>query len=537
LLGESLFGFAPEFTFAAINCLAGVVGFWAIYVISRLLGDSRTGKIAIMLCAFSSGAMLLFFGHIETYAWPVALGLWSINFTIRYTRGLSSLLPAVAFALAAAAFHAIALPFLFSVLAVAVIKYLSSRDNSTGREYRFIFLIMIAGSIVFAFAGDYIGMPGVFVSLYPEPDNPYWALSLDHLRDIANALIFLAPAGILLLVASLFQQNTESEPDNENTLALFALATFLPAFWIDPALGAMRDWDLLSFYGIPLSICGACRFINRTPGYSHGAIAVGALVIVFVHLTPNLIEKRNPDTAVRFLDSALNNDPHYQITYLKGGRLLSWGTVLSHMNQNQRSKKYYERRIQAMRSSRDAWHNLGLIHIEDNKYDSAIYCFQNAVNYYAHDTTSWYMLAQAHLSLLQYREALASISRAEQLNPRDPLIHDIYGIVLMQTREYESGITHFHQSLRLEPGSDETRTNLGIAFAMARQPDSAYYHLKLALRANPDLLGIYPALLDAEIALGKYDECKRDLELLIRIDPRNAVIDRIESALRKAPGN
>ena len=112
----------------------------------------------------------------------------------------------------------------------------------------------------------------------------------------------------------------------------------------------------------------------------------------------------------------------------------------------------------------------------------------------------------------------------------------MFGIILMQNRQIDSAIIQLRKSLELDPSSAESRANFGIVFAMNKEYDSAYHHLKIAQSANSQLLGIYPPLLDVELALGKYAECQRDLNYLRKLDPRNTVISRIDAALRNARG-
>ncbi|MCK4858298.1 MAG: hypothetical protein KAT58_10040 [candidate division Zixibacteria bacterium] len=342
---NSLLGFAAETTFAIVNSIGGVVGIWALYRIATLLTSDQAERWFILVGSLSSGAVILFFGYIEHYTWAMSIGLWSVYWLVKHIQHSCAIWPSVLFAVLASAFHLVALPFLAATVVTMVLLKADQQDRPLrSLVTKFLILILITsftGAITSQFAGKW----QVLVPLWPVAGNPYWFLSLAHLIDMVNLIILIAPFGVVAAIVGLISSKwrTSRVGMEGTTLAGVSAFAFLAAFWIDPTIGAARDWDLLAVFGFPLSLWGVHSICQRLPKDSARIKYLPAMLIVMlICIIPNLIEKNDLNRAVVRLDTMLWHDAHYQKDYRQAERCLPWGHALSYnVGDMERSVKYF----------------------------------------------------------------------------------------------------------------------------------------------------------------------------------------------------
>ncbi|MDH4158222.1 MAG: tetratricopeptide repeat protein, partial [candidate division Zixibacteria bacterium] len=433
----AIFGLEAEPAFALANCVGGVVALWAIFLLSRALTQSTGQRWLVLVAALSSGSIIRFFGYIENYTWAAALGLWSLYYSVRVVQSRTGAAAAFVSALLAAAFHLIALPY----LAVAALAWWLRRRTKqlplppALKPTLLIALVSLAAVALLQLTP----LAPVFVPFWPKAQNPYWLLSGQHIRDVLNLAILVAPLGVMTLIYMLISRRfrIESQPEEKllaTTVVLFGLA----AFWINPELGAVRDWDLLAYYGIPFSMLAALM-LSRIAGQNagHAPLVFGMVIVALVHVVPNLMEKNNPAAAVARLDDYLWQDAHYQENCDQASRCLAWGYLLrTDVGDIGRARKYFERRLRAKEDSDAAWVNLGQIYFDGGQYDSAAYCLARANSYLPNDASVLNKLANAEMNCGRPASALEFARQAEILEPDDASIQTTLGTLLYRMQQY-----------------------------------------------------------------------------------------------------
>ena len=146
--------------------------------------------------------------------------------------------------------------------------------------------------------------------------------------------------------------------------------------WLDPELGAPRDWDLLSYFGIPGSLLAAL-LITRSGGNSK-VLAIQSMVCCVLILSPQIYEKTHLPVALSRLDGLLWSDPHYATSYRGGKVAIQWGALLHEANRDDLALKYFRRCMQGGAFKDVAWYNLGAIYLQAGKGDSAEASMRNA---------------------------------------------------------------------------------------------------------------------------------------------------------------
>ncbi len=82
-------------------------------------------------------------------------------------------------------------------------------------------------------------------------------------------------------------------------------------------------------------------------------------------------------------------------------------------------------------------------------------------------------LALASYMRKNYRQALEDITKAEKMDPRDPEVHTIKGLIYFNLREYDRAERAYKKALKLDKGFTQARYNLcGLYLTVKRWDDA-----------------------------------------------------------------
>jgi len=526
---------------AIFNSLGGVAGFWAAYRIAGTLTKDWDRKLFLIAAAFSSGSVVLFFGYVENYTWVTSLGLWTFYFSLQVLDGRKKPWMLLILAVLSLAYHAITLPFV--LVAIAAVSMRRSRTHKvfgflTFSQTMWVFTIG-AGLVVLVSQATNLfqtfGLPHPFVPIWPEAANNYLAFSVAHLIDIVNLALLIAPLGLMLILFNLVSGRIQATNGDrkQQLLGLIALLTSLASFWIDPELGAPRDWDLLSFPGIPLSLWAAYRFTSANAfGSRVPTMILPAFLIIVLSIGPNIYEKNHPEIAVERLDRQLWQAPQYQTDYDEANRGLSWGTMLvDQLKRDDLAAKYFHRRLSVVPSSASAWFNLGQVYSTRSREDSAAISFENAVKYDPDNPRYLLKLVGARQKQGRFAEALPLITKCEEIDPANPTVQTNFGIVLYRLGREREAVAHFQRAYNLSHGAIEESSNLGSAYFGLGLNDSACIYLTRAVEIGSKAPRVYESLIQAQLAMGKTEEASATLYRYRAINPQAQDIDYYRNQL------
>lgn len=527
---SSWFGVSAQTTYAVLSSLAGVFGVWALYKIARVLAVSHSSRWFIFIAALTGGTVILFFGYVESYTLPTVLSLWSIYFTLCYLKGNCRLVPAVVAALGALFFHLIFTPFLVVVLLAPAVRNRVLREEPFSSLVLKINLTAVFLSFVIALVFQLTAYDQVFVPIWPTPENFYWFLSGAHLVDVANQLLLLSPVGVATGLLLLFSKRLRKVPCSPESalLGMTVVVTFLVAFWVNPKLGYMRDWDLLSQFGFPLALWGG-YFLARA--LSEKQILTRALpasvVVALVVIVPNLIEKNDLATAVHRLDEKLWSDIHYQVDYRDGERCIPWGYILSsNVNEPERALKYFRRRYEIKKDDYLALSNIGEVYYSRGELDSAYSFLSRAVTLNPDNPRLYEQLAKVTGAMGNDIEAKGHAEKALRYKTDNPSALTQLGISLSKMLRFEEALVYFRRAFELGPDVVEHNLNLGIVLIDLQVFDSAYYYLNRGLVLSKGKLDNNPLVLFkigvAEQALGNKTAALEHLQKSVALDRNNA---------------
>lgn len=477
---SAIFGASPETSFAICSSIGGVVGWLGLY---RLIcsvdtkGDSRSFLFA---ATCTSGAVLLFCGHIELYVWAAAAYLWFLAKCHTPQSG-GQLLSASLAGVFTVALNLMLLP------AVATLLLILLRDrwkslNSIIKPGRLLVAVACA-SLLGAIALQWYGVEYGTVPLIPRPDNPYAILSWSHLSDMLNVLLFAAPLVVIVLLRSDVLRTMSSHW----ILVSAFTVPFLVALWIDVDAGAVRDWDLLSLFGLPLSLFLA---IALSRGRTMKSLQRGAFVfacLALFLLAPYLYERIDTTSSVNRLHTIISNDPHYQQNYDHGFRNLSWGALLNdRVGRPDLAEFYIRRRVEAEPTCAISRSNLAVLLFQQKQRDSAEVYFRAA--YVLEPTNEAYRARLQEVLLLQ-----GDWEDAAKLVPDNAIGDSIQilalrrcGLELLSVGNNHSALTCFRISDSLNENSWMDRLAIAVACSRIGWIDSTRVYCLQAEALCPD---------------------------------------------------
>jgi Flp pilus assembly protein TadD len=511
---------SPSDTISLISAIGGVIGFWAIYRLAGLLTEDKAGKWFLLFAAMSSGSVMLFFGYVENYTWATAVGLWSLALSIGYVKGRSKLWYAVLLAVIATAFHVAAIVF----LAAAALAWVVTRNASFGiqpsRVLKLTALLAVAGSLAIAFLVQVTPVRDYLVLVWPIAENPYWMLSPAHLADMVNVAVLVAPfAVVAVLFFPVLRKLRKPEQPEYYILAATALLAFIASFWINPELGAPRDWDLLSIFGLPASLWGARRILVGFAGVQARSSAVfGAVAVCAICIVPNVIEKNNVSLAVNKLDPLLWEDPHYQVDYKRADRCEPWAYTLYYEagTPADRTIKYYERALKADPSSYMTWFNVGNMFKAMGDMKSAYRSLVRSVQINPNDLRPLSNLSKLEMQMDLFDDAVKHAQMAAKLDPNHPIVQTDLGIALSLVGNSDGALQAFRRAYTLDPSSWEYKMNLGLGYANVGQDDSALTYLRVVLTPpphRPPKASVYASLAEVAIAERQFSIAEQAIKL------------------------
>ncbi len=297
LVGSSLW------SYRIIDFVAGLFYLNGIRLLVRL-GTSPVEKAIIALAFLCTATIQFYFGYVESYGLLNLFILYYLYFGWKCVRERRlTVLPVVFFVMATLS-HLSGVALLPSL----VVLY----KNKFRTVYRSAVVLAIP-AVVGAIA---LGRHWKFaVTLIPDNYSSYSLFSVAHLRDLLCLLLLVSPAFYLALISK------DRKKDKAVIFTVVALAgTFLFTLLFDPVLGAIRDWDIMSVFALPLAAVIALRAPRR-------AIVVGILAATIVaRIVPWIVFNTQQQT--EFVKRILNDDLHYSAQYANGDRLVSWGYLL-----------------------------------------------------------------------------------------------------------------------------------------------------------------------------------------------------------------
>jgi tetratricopeptide (TPR) repeat protein len=520
-------GFESYETIALRSCFAGGIFVFAVLEIGRLLFDERRKRIAFSAVVFTTGAMQLFFGYVETYSLATAfLSLFCLA-TLLYARGKSPIWAPVLLLVICASLHLLTLGAGLALL-FAYLYRSRARQRFSKLEFAAMAAVplLLAAIYFIIFHSMGFSMREIF---YPAARKEYEGIfflgiqrkgyllerytlfSLPHLIDIANEILlvssfglFLCLIGFLGLMRSKDVQGGHGTPcryghNTESGKSLTAKAEFLhrPEPWIlfltaaaylavtlvaAPLLGARKDWDVFAPPWIFISMLGVYLFLDVfSDERFRGRIL---LIVVMVSLL---------GSAPWILSNARVDLDEYLAELGKGDMYLQEGL-------DQRALEHFEQALQ-INFSPELAYKVARLRMKAGDMEGAERMLKQAIReenrselaLFLEQEDAHFALGSISLGQGQVDDAISHFNQALdlwQFRHNGAFTHapDVYyhlGVAYLEKQDMKSAEEAFVRSIE---SGDVPLAHLALAKLYARDPERknlAQKHLSIYLQKNP----------------------------------------------------
>lgn len=278
------FGVSIKQAFILLNTFFGLlyVTIW-LYAVSKYI-RSLLGKITWSLIGLTSPLLLIYFGHIETYA-PVYLPLliWLVVFLKQVeTKQKRPLIWLFLILLIGFKFHTLFILLLPALLVSTFRTFFPDFKPEVFRFKRIITIIFIPilcfGILAYFFIfNDHVDprtlqnfedIDRLFLPLFSpaSPLDKYNLFSWNHILDYINIFFLWSPAILLSIILAIYYWRYFKEDSMEiNMLVLTALIFLAFLFAINPLFSMPMDWDLFMFPVPVLLALGLVSFSKISP--------------------------------------------------------------------------------------------------------------------------------------------------------------------------------------------------------------------------------------------------------------------------------
>lgn len=135
------------------------------------------------------------------------------------------------------------------------------------------------------------------------------------------------------------------------------------------------------------------------------------------------------------------------------------------------------------------------------------------------DPTNEDIVASYGLTLAQVgrvQEGLTFVEKARALDPLSANANGIYSGLMVWMRRYDEAINAAKVALAIDPNNALLHQGLGFSYTYKNQPDSAANHFQIAFRVDSTLFNGRANLVFASAVKGRWDEARRQRDLLLR---------------------
>jgi hypothetical protein len=418
------------------------------FLLGLFLITKNKVNLIFSLCVVSAFAVMqFFFGYVESYTFRfVTMFLYSLSAVNNLRDGKISISTIFLFCLAVA-FHISNIVLLPSLIYLLVMKY------PVRRQWISFSASLAAGLLGFlAYVYFYGGLKinEIVTPLWSTSENPYTLFSRWHLADMVNLILLNSPLLLLAIPVGRLRRKL---------LSPFYLLLIGPSLIfilaIDPKIGALRDWDLLSLASAPVIVLLIDSLLlekGRDLRRVHASLVVIGL-FGLLHTGSWIYLNSTQQQSYNRVKEYVQHDIHYSDSYYKGYRDFSWGYLAA---------KFRADTTEFIRALQIRYNAAP----EDSLSTSAL-----ATTYLLHaDTAAALNLARSNLARFQ----------------GDKDVVKAFANIMVRARQFDEAERAWYGYRSLKGEDSDFYGNLGMIKSLRIQKDSSYYYLDKGYTLRPD---------------------------------------------------
>jgi tetratricopeptide (TPR) repeat protein len=398
---------------------------------------------------------------------------------------------------------------------------------------------------------------GLFLLPWPSSESTYFLFSIEHFADMANLFLLTVPVLGFVFAAQMYLKLVGNDKwERTQRFLVYMSVSALPfVFFIDPTIGAIRDWDLLSLAATPVVFSGVYFLLKKSASsLKLASVALPILALGLWHtgawVYSNMDQRRAMDTMI----PALLDDAHYTQDYHDGTRLVPLAMVAANViRDNRTAVDLVNRRLSidstdvaAMDVLQAIYANIGdlsssadilrkMLAIEpenetvrlvlgitlsssgqSNEAVDILRKLGTSPGDYRRD----FYLGSSYLNLGRYDSALVYLNKVNTGRYASDLVNYKIGMAHVGLSDYQTALEYLHKALSLSPESYDILLSMGNVFQSMRQRDSAAVFYKRAIKVNDLRLDAHSSLAFLEMDSGRFEESMQSWRKCIMLDPQ-----------------
>jgi tetratricopeptide (TPR) repeat protein len=442
--------------YRVIAVLTGLAFAWVAIMFSRVIFERLAERIVSIVVILGLANVQFFLGYIENYAiMTVLLSLFLLTGWSSANSRKRLWLPAIAL-LAASAFH-LSAAFLIPGLVFLFWKSYPPRRKLVCRLMA-IGVVAASASAAILFHST-SGVSDIFAPLQSAEGNPYSILSLQHITDIGNLILLTSPAAAVLLISALAAPRWRALYRDRGIQFLFfgLIGSLTMLIAVDPKLGAARDWDLMSLFGIPATFLALALWRDESKARIRTrVIGMTAVAVLFAHTVPWVISNTDRKLTIDSFKSVVQKDVHYTPEYFDGDRLMAWGLMLGDAYGDHAEKeRAYKLRLKAKPNDQRSWLLLERALFDQDKHTESIEALKKVTNFttLTREQLMYYVRAQLYYNNWEF--GLKALNTFPQRFPEDYEYFFLRGLIDQLRGDHAAAYQYYQRATKLqEPDID-----------------------------------------------------------------------------------
>lgn len=189
------------------------------------------------------------------------------------------------------------------------------------------------------------------------------------------------------------------------------------------------------------------------------------------------------------------------------------------LGQYQEAQTNFDSALQLEASSAEALTGLCLTFAASEQDEKAVQACEKASRSASHAELPLYLFGKSYLNLRFYDKALAPLSQAAELKPRDGTIQDSLALAYFGLERYQDAMVHFRRAVESEPNLAEAYTGMGSVYLKLKNYRDAKDSLTKALGLDPASSVAHMNLALTCLELNQRDCALEQYNILQRLDP------------------
>jgi protein O-mannosyl-transferase len=183
------------------------------------------------------------------------------------------------------------------------------------------------------------------------------------------------------------------------------------------------------------------------------------------------------------------------------------------------------------------YNNLGVVLIEQMKFEEALVNIKKAVNLQPNYAESHNNLGNALSGLNRFNDANIHYKTAINLKPNYAEAHNNLANSLNKKSNIDQAIIYYKKAIQLKPEYSEAHFNFGVALNKWNRYEEAIDHLQETIRLEPNFSRAHLALGNIFIKKENFESAIYHLEATIQIDPHNPIAHNSLGSVLGKQGN